>query len=170
MGGGGGGGAGSAGTSIQNYNGGIGGNGKIWIDNYYYAGGGGGGAASSGGVSSSSGNGGDGSACTGSGGGGGSRTGNAGVGGSGVVAFSFDTSSLLSTESVELISTYSYQYYRFICTSPASGTVLFKSINFTATPNTFALSSAINNGDKINMNAYYGATYGNSVVSNTITI
>ena len=197
-GGGGGGGAKESGSTSNNNKGGAGGNGKLWIDGNTYAGGGGGGgskyqdiynisdAGGAGGAGGGGGGGGgdydyvalnhaavDGTENTGGGGGGGepftpgNRVRPGASGGSGVVIFAFDKNSITTI----FTNTTQYQYYRFIYTTPATGTVLFKSINFTGRPTSpaFAISSTPNINDKINMNAYYGTTYKNSIVSNTVS-
>jgi len=100
---------------------------------------------------------------TGGGGGGGGSSGNIGQGitytpgspgGSGVVIFKIPNISQPELP---------YQYYRFIYRGSTPG--LFKNINFTATPDLEnpAFAATSNNPDKVNMNAYYGATWGNSV-------
>jgi len=197
-GGGGGGSTGVGGSSsnpLTVNNGGAAGNGGAglsWIDGNTYAGGGGGGgglqyASTNTGKGGNGGNGGGGKGYNnrdgetaavsgtankgGGGGGGGTDSGvsiqNGASGGSGVVVFGFDTA-LLNTYNVDYPNTNTYQYYRFIGTSPSSGT--FKNINFTGTPDNttpaFAISTSA--GDKIKIYASY--TRGDFNSSNTITI
>jgi len=192
-GGGGGGGSNNSGSSSSIGQGGNGGTAYKWIiDNNYYAAGGGGGGSNNTGGTSLNGNGGEsttgiylggngavlgsntyngmnGVNGTGSGGGGSNNSygSKGGLGGTGVVIFGFNTSSLNAITMIT--NTNSYQYYRFICTETTVKPISLSNINFTGIPNSFILSPTTT-GDKINMNAYYGTTYGNSVVSNTITM